>query len=864
MGFRGKVVATDHYFHISTIGQISDRELASRVSDALSQLNKTDCFPNVVKVNERTQAFSLLDYPDFDTDPFPALAASWVFSRIDTEVPSLRSYKTSANPPILHRKELLVQKDYPQRQNWVDITNQAELLGLFEDTSTIGFRLNWENLIVSKGYTYDQNGFTPIGNHPHDGKDSSKDLREDLADVLVQRHLTALSRSTLSAPVQLLTKHGLLTKEKTFFDYGCGKGDDIESLIDSGISAQGWDPHFSPETPLIKSNVVNLGFVINVIENPAERVQAITKALSLADQVLSVSVMLYPSLVNGLSYRDGFISSRSTFQKYFTQSEFKDFLEQVTQKTVHMVGPGVAFIFSDIDLEQNFSAEKFRSQSIAKRLIGFDSLRKRAQCFDKSIANGRANPKKAEIKFQESKAYLDQLWKLALQLGRWPSPEEIQVTEFSSTSSLPLRTTFQMIKENYDLGLLKSAARARTDDLAVFFATQQFQSIPSFRSLSPNIQLDIKTFFGDYRSAQLAGIKLLKDTSDVEKIFEACTEAAEQGLGWLYANHSLQLHANLVERLPAVLRLYVACGLLLWDSISEVDMIKIHIHSGKLTLLEFDDFESNPLPLLRRRIKINLRKLDYDVFEYGTAEFPKPYLTFKSRYMHEDLDGFAAQIAFDNALQDCGVISEDGPIPVQNELFHKLELARLKIDGMKLSDSTTIPSLDQQCGSNFTYRSFIECGDTQERLQLANLPGNAQSFNAIHALAVRILDPIIDYFGAIRLTYGFCSHELSKHISLRVAHHLDQHVSFERNSAGKRICSRGGAACDFIIEDENMEEVADWIIEFLQFDRMYFYGSDRPLHISYSDKGQKKAYRMCVSEGGRLMPKPYSSSRLPS
>ena len=65
-----------------------------------------------------------------------------------------------------------------------------------------------------------------------------------------------------------------------------------------------------------------------------------------------------------------------------------------------------------------------------------------------------------------------------------------------------------------------------------------------------------------------------------------------------------------------LLRAYVACGLILWDALSEVQLVKIHIASGKLTLMEFDDFDASPLPLLRRRIKVNIRKQDYDLFEY--------------------------------------------------------------------------------------------------------------------------------------------------------------------------------------------------------------------------------------------------------
>ncbi len=44
---------------------------------------------------------------------------------------------------------------------------------------------------------------------------------------------------------------------------------------------------------------------------------------------------------------------------------------------------------------------------------------------------------------------------------------------------------------------------------------------------------------------------------------------------------------------------------------------------------------------------------------------------------------------------------------------------------------------------------------------------------------------------------------------------------------------RAGAACDFIVEDEDMRGVAEWIIQNLPFDRMYFYWIDRSIHISY-------------------------------
>ncbi len=43
---------------------------------------------------------------------------------------------------------------------------------------------------------------------------------------------------------------------------------------------------------LIESEVVNLGFVLNVIENPEERIEVLNKSWSLAKRILAVSVLV--------------------------------------------------------------------------------------------------------------------------------------------------------------------------------------------------------------------------------------------------------------------------------------------------------------------------------------------------------------------------------------------------------------------------------------------------------------------------------------------------------------------------------------------------------------------------------------------
>ncbi|MDR6766484.1 DNA phosphorothioation-associated putative methyltransferase [Acidovorax delafieldii] len=849
----GKQVGDDLYLHRTAVDLHPDaelRELAHAAWDALPASEHQT--PNVFKLSRRMGRVSWLAYPNFDEDPFPALATSWTFAADLSKRPSLRLYAEALNPPILHRKELLVPPTYPERDSWIRLTAEAESLGLFEDASTIGFRLNWLRKIQAKGYRLQGYSFIPIGNDetPEEAAASCIDPPSP-----VRRHLTALTRAGLSAPIQLLIRHGLLTPSTPIFDYGCGKGDDLASLQADGYTAAGWDPYYAPDLARFEAHVVNIGFVLNVIEDPAERVQALSSAFQLATGVLAVAIML-PGGQIGHPWGDGIMTSRGTFQKYFTQSELKDFLEEALHQEAFLVGPGVAFVFADKTLEQSFLAQRLRRRDVGWRLLMAEPRHSANPRSRISASQARAQARAHEL--EQLRTHLDAIWMRALDLGRWPEADEVLDLSEHVEACGSLTVALRHLQRGEELALLQKAAAQRADDLRLFMAVMQFDKRPPYRQLDLRMQRDVKAFFGDYRSAQAAGIRLLVSAADPAVLLAACQDAAQQGLGHLEDTHSLQLHVALVERLPVVLRAYVACGLILWGNLSDVHLVKIHIGSGKLTLLELDHFEDSPLPLLRRRIKVNVRNQHYDVFEYGTPQYPKPHLYRKSRYLHEEQDGYAEQHAFDLALESTGLLDESWPEPSADALQCELNRRRLTVEGFRLSPSNRIPDLDEPCGANFTFRDFIECGETQRHTQVKNVPLNPQTYNALHALAVNVLDPVIDYFGAIRLTYGFCGTQLGVHIQHRVAPKLDQHASHEVNRLGRLICPRGGAACDFIVDDEDMEEVARWMLANLPLDRMYFYGPQLPLHVSYGPELSRQAFRMGLSERGNLIPRPFT------
>jgi DNA phosphorothioation-associated putative methyltransferase len=836
----GKRVFDDLYLHVSAIETVQEEAHQALISAAFKciPVEKSSAI-NVVKLNLRSGRISLLEYEPFEESGFPTLLGSWVIEP-SSETPTYRTYRTSLNPPILHRKELLVAPNYPGREEWQRLTAEAEELGLFDNTRTIGFKKNWLQLIAGKGFSLTSTGFTPLGNF-HDIEQTENESRSDK----VQRHLTALNRATLSAPVQILIKHGLLSSESSFFDYGCGRGTDMSALKDAGISVGGWDPHYAPDNEIQSADVVNLGFVVNVIEDSAERVEAIQKAFSLANKVLAVSVMLYGPEQPGKPFRDGFITSRNTFQKYFSQGELKDYLEHALGQQVFMAGPGIALIFSDKDAEQQFNVKRFRSTDFTERLLTARLLRvKEARTPRTRIPRVT----KTERQFQEASEVLNRLWTLSLDLGRFPEAIEVSFLDELLAKTDRYSRALRLLQTHFDQSLLEAASTERADELLLYLAAQQFEKRPTYRNLEARLQRDIKYFFNDYKTAQIAGLQLIMRAANPSEILSACDQASEEGLGWLDTNQALHFHISLLERLPVLLRAYVTCGLIIWDSMSEVHLVKIHIGSGKLTFLEYENFDTTPLPLLKRRVKINLRKQEYDEFEYGSIQYPSTVLYRKSRYMNEDMEGYAEQLAFDESLESTGLIDAISFGPGFEELTNQLETRRLSISGFELTPSASIPSLDDLCGANFKYRDFVECGQTQKRLGVSNVPLNPKTYNALSRLALEVLDPVIDYFGSIVLTYGFSSSELAKKIDSNIAPKLDQHSGHECNRLGNPICDRLGIACDFIVEDESMLEVARWVASHTNFDRLYFYGDDRPIHVSAGPENLKQVTLMLPSK----------------
>ena len=141
----------------------------------------------------------------------------------------------------------------------------------------------------------------------------------------------------------------------------------------------------------------------------------------------------------------------------------------------------------------------------------------------------------------------------------------------------------------------------------------------------------------------------------------------------------------------------------------------------------------------------------------------------------------------------------------------------------------------------------------------SNTPVTQESASALERLLLEILLPINRAIGKPDITYGFTSFSLKKYIQRfspnGTSPDLDQHSAFEKNSNDKQICSRGGAACDFLIEGVSSSDIVRYIVKNLNYDRIYYYGVDRPLHVSiHPTEPLKHLQVMGTSSKGRRYP----------
>jgi DNA phosphorothioation-associated putative methyltransferase len=407
--------------------------------------------------------------------------------------------------------------------------------------------------------------------------------------------------------LRLALLDGLILPESTVFDFGCGHGDDVRILEAQGISARGWDPFHRPGEDRLPADVVNLGYVLNVIEHPAERVDTARAAWALTTKVLIVAARTKCDAPLFLRdpFEDGHCTQRGTFQKFFEQEELRSWIDSTLGLRSIAAGPGVFYAFRDDQFREAVSAARFR----------------------RSPTTPTSRPSANEL-FRAHEEVLQPVVDFINSRGRLPDFAELENVESIVSGLGSFRRACAIVRRAIGEASWAEVELLRTEDLLVYLALSRFQSRPPFAALPRELQLDVRAFFGSYTRACLLGDEVLVSAGRMPLIRRACRLSK---VGKLTPS-ALYLHMGALESAPPLLRVYEGCARSFVGTLEGANVVKLHHDAPAVSYLAYPRFETDPHPALATSMVAHLRDRRLDPRDYRTSLNP-PILHRKERFV---------------------------------------------------------------------------------------------------------------------------------------------------------------------------------------------------------------------------------------
>ena len=491
-----------------------------------------------------------------------------------------------------------------------------------------------------------------------------------------------MSRTMLSKPMQQAFADGLLEHDATLFDYGCGRGDDLRTLTALGIDASGWDPAHCADNPRTAADVVNLGYVVNVIEDRGERADALRHAWQLTKSVLVVSARLTwdPDSTTGQQYLDGRLTGNGTFQKYYTPEELKAWIESTLGKAAITAAPGIYYVFRDPTSAQRLLARHSRETSRPRRGIAellreqhsallqpvevyvrthrrlpaptdvpgsgelidvFGSIRgaftviRHATGAQHWVDIDLGTKKRTTQRFEEHLDELQPLIDFVSDRGRLPRAGELgNETALIDLFGSP-RAAFSLVRRVTGPDRWEDLEHDARQNFLVYAALAAFGGRPRFSELPEDLQYDAKDLFGSYTNACSEADRLLHSIADNAAINHACNEASFGKL----TPEALYVHVDYVADLPSLLRVYEGAARQITGNVDDATLVKINRQKPQVSFLVYPDFKTDPHPAIEASIVAKLGEIRLKHRYFGNSENP-PILHRKERFLREDHPDF--------------------------------------------------------------------------------------------------------------------------------------------------------------------------------------------------------------------------------
>lgn len=419
-----------------------------------------------------------------------------------------------------------------------------------------------------------------------------------MPDWTIARQRTAIGRGDLSMPVRQSLRDNLVRSESSVLDYGCGRGQDVARMRQMGLNVDGWDPFYSPDTSLVTHDVVFLNYVLNVIEDAAERRETLSAAWELSSKVMVVSSRLKWELssVNGTKSGDGLVTSRNTFQRFFSPSELRTFVEDVTRRRCVSPLPGVVYAFRH---------DEDRFAYLARGTIA-----------DFEWTNGEdyASAVAEIVSFTEER-------------GRPPLFEEIPPNLLPLLGKISRRAMLEVINKGASPDRVAAGFKRSTLDTLLYLGTSIFNGRVSLNDLPLNVQADIKHCFKSYREACARADRLLAKIRDDTYIRGAMRNSP----GKLTAS-ALYVHRRCVPKIPVVLRLYEYCGFVAAGRPDAWNILKLDHRGRRVSWSSYPEFDAKPHPTLDWTYGVEMSSLEGTFQRFGDRA-NRPLLHRKEEFL---------------------------------------------------------------------------------------------------------------------------------------------------------------------------------------------------------------------------------------
>lgn len=478
---------------------------------------------------------------------------------------------------------------------------------------------------------------------------------------LRNRARTAIGRPDLSRPFKCAMGDGLIETGSRILDYGCGRGDDLRRLRTLGYDASGWDPVHRTDGVCRRSPVVNLGYVVNVIESAGERREALRQAWSLADRLLLVSARLSldgRGLQNRRRYRDGCVTSRGTFQKFFEQQELRNWIDSTLRVKSVAAAPGIFYVFRDEQERTEFASSRYRRRTRVPRIGRWAEL------------------------YEAHRESLDPLMRFVGERGRIPKEDEIDGAARIIDVFGSIRRAFRIVVTATDKEHWEEVKRERRQDLMVYLALAQFDERARFGGSPQSLQRDVRAFFGTYRRACAAADELLFSLGSPGVVDSACEESE---VGKRLPN-ALYVHESALSTLPPVLRLYEGCASGMMGRVDGANIIKLHRSEPKISYLAYPEFDTCAHPALAWAMTIHLQTFRVKLRDYKSRR-NRPILHRKELFVSPEHPGFRKFARLSRIEETKGLYARTKTIGYENGWSEVLANKGLYLKGHRLLSS---------------------------------------------------------------------------------------------------------------------------------------------------------------------------------